>query len=71
MRPFAEQLARLTRRGSRVAGRSEPLRAMLTSIGMALAGRAGVRLAAKVGSGVLPFGEAAGWPFLDFGPCPR
>lgn len=28
---------------------SEPLRAMLTSIGLALAGRAGVRLAAKVG----------------------
>jgi transposase len=46
MRTFAEQVAGLTRRRAR---RSEPLRAMLTSIGMALAGRAGVRLAAKVG----------------------
>ena len=45
-RTFAEQVAGLTRRRAR---RSEPLRAMLTSIGMALAGRAGVRLAAKVG----------------------
>jgi transposase len=46
MRTFAEQVAGLT---SRRARRSEPLRMMLTSIGLALAGRAGVRLAAKVG----------------------
>lgn len=46
MRTFAEQVAGLNRRRAR---RSEPLRAMLTSIGLALAGRAGVRLAAKVG----------------------
>jgi hypothetical protein len=46
MRTFAEQVAGLTRRRAR---RSEPLRTMLTSIGLALAGRAGVRLAAKVG----------------------
>ncbi len=45
-RTFAEQIAGLTRRRAR---RSEPLRRMLTSIGLALAGRAGVRLAAKVG----------------------
>jgi transposase len=43
---FAEQVDGLTRRRSR---RSEPLRATLTSIGLALAGRAGVRLAAKIG----------------------
>ncbi len=46
MRTFAEQIAGLTRRRAR---RSEPLRAMLTSVGLALAGRAGVRLAARVG----------------------
>jgi transposase len=46
IRTFVEQVAGLTRRRAR---RSEPLRAMLTSIGLALAGRAGVRLAAKVG----------------------
>lgn len=45
-RTFVEQVSGLTRRRAR---RSEPLRAMLTSIGLALAGRAGVRLAAKVG----------------------
>ena len=45
-RTFAEQVAGLTRRRAR---RSEPLRTMLTSIGLALASRAGVRLAAKVG----------------------
>jgi transposase len=45
-RTFAEQIAGLTRRRAR---RSEPLRAALTSIGLALAGRAGVRLAAKIG----------------------
>lgn len=45
-RTFVEQVAGLTRRRAR---RSEPLRTMLTSIGLALAGRAGVRLAAKVG----------------------
>jgi hypothetical protein len=43
-RTFVEQVAGLTRRRAR---RSEPLRSMLTSIGLALAGRAGVRLAAK------------------------
>ena len=48
MRTFAEQIAGLTRRRAR---RSEPLRAMLTSVGLTLAGRAGVRLAAKVGFG--------------------
>jgi zinc-finger of transposase IS204/IS1001/IS1096/IS1165 len=41
---FAEQVDGLTRRRGR---RSEPLRATLTSIGLALAGRADVRLAAK------------------------
>jgi hypothetical protein len=46
MRTFAEQVAGLTRRRAR---RSEPLRTMLTSIGIALADRAGVRLAAKAG----------------------
>ena len=46
MRTFVEQVSGLTRRRAR---RSEPLRAMLTSIGLSLAGRAGVRLAAKVG----------------------
>jgi transposase len=46
MRTFVEQVTGLTRRRAR---RSEPLRTMLTSIGLALAGRAGVRLAAKVG----------------------
>jgi transposase len=43
---FAEQVEGLTRRRTR---RSEPLRATLTSIGLALAGRAGVRLATKIG----------------------
>ncbi|WP_412741087.1 hypothetical protein [Krasilnikovia sp. MM14-A1259] len=46
MRTFAEQVTGLTRRRAR---RSEPLRTMLTSIGLALAGRAAARLAAKVG----------------------
>jgi transposase len=45
-RTFAEQINGLTRRRAR---RSEPLRVMLTSIGLAVAGRAGVRLATKVG----------------------
>lgn len=45
-RTFVEQVNGLTRRRSR---RSEPLRETLTSIGLALAGRAGARLAAKFG----------------------
>jgi hypothetical protein len=45
-RTFVEQIAGLTRRRARS---SEPLRTTLTSIGLALAGRAGVRLATKVG----------------------
>ncbi|MBB2940475.1 transposase [Actinoplanes lutulentus] len=45
-RTFVEQVDGLTRRRAR---RSEPLREMLTSIGLALAGRAGTRLASKIG----------------------
>ncbi len=43
---FAEQVDGLTRRWSRV---SEGLRRMLTAVGLALAGRAGARLAAALG----------------------
>ncbi|GAA1619424.1 hypothetical protein GCM10009828_054600 [Actinoplanes couchii] len=43
---FVEQVDGLTRRRAR---RREPLREMLTSIGLALAGRTGTRLASKIG----------------------